>query len=699
MPRVTENPNEDDPSQNETDTQKQDIKYKTVTEGLATIQIPVEKSGSKKEAINGQSVFYNPIQQFNRDLSVLVIDTFAGVSIPVRRERIEKTRPKRRKKLTRKRKREYPEEEADTSQQEARGADESGFTGISQAIHQSDNTEQGRADLPQGEGLESQSELHSPVRFTILDALSATGLRAIRYAKEINLVTSITANDMSPKATDAIRSNVERNGLEEKVNINTGNASALMYSVPFGDNHAKYDVIDLDPYGTAAPFFDAAVQALSDGGLLCATCTDSAVFASTGYPEKTFSLYGGVPVKGIHSHEGGLRLVLQAIAASAARYGLAIEPILSLSIDYYIRVFVRVWCSPAQVKFLAGKTMLVYGCDHGCGAWSTQHFIKNRAFQTKKGDTLHKHSVAQGPSAPEHCQHCEFRTHVAGPMWAGPLHSPSFIQRVLKRLPDLSRETYGTIDRIEGMLTTALEEDLDQQSTAEAAPQALYNEEGQAMQKAAQAEIVEVPTGSESANFRASSTFAGYKSVDSAAIDPYPFFFMPNILAGILHCVTPTENAIRGALKHLGFRVTRSHTRPGSIKTNAPWVVIWEVMRQWVKQKAPIKEGALTDGNAGYRILHNEALTKVQLKALVRRAKGDNANIKEVVESNDVTPAATGVNDEQQPIEVIFDEALGAAEKDTTRSLHRHHRSKGLLRYQINPRPNWGPMTRAKADN
>lgn len=29
---------------------------------------------------------------------------------------------------------------------------------------------------------------------------------------------------------------------------------------------SKFDVIDLDPYGTAAPFVDASVQALSSGG-------------------------------------------------------------------------------------------------------------------------------------------------------------------------------------------------------------------------------------------------------------------------------------------------------------------------------------------------------------------------------------------------------------------------------------------------
>jgi tRNA (guanine26-N2/guanine27-N2)-dimethyltransferase len=28
----------------------------------------------------------------------------------------------------------------------------------------------------------------------------------------------------------------------------------------------RVDVVDLDPYGTAAPFVDAAVQCVSDGG-------------------------------------------------------------------------------------------------------------------------------------------------------------------------------------------------------------------------------------------------------------------------------------------------------------------------------------------------------------------------------------------------------------------------------------------------
>jgi hypothetical protein len=39
---------------------------------------------------------------------------------------------------------------------------------------------------------------------------------------------------------------------------------ALMYS--HSPERNRVDVVDLDPYGTAAPFIDAAVQCITDGG-------------------------------------------------------------------------------------------------------------------------------------------------------------------------------------------------------------------------------------------------------------------------------------------------------------------------------------------------------------------------------------------------------------------------------------------------
>jgi tRNA G26 N,N-dimethylase Trm1 len=50
-------------------------------------------------------------------------------------------------------------------------------------------------------------------RIRILEALSATGLRAIRYAREITGVDVVVANDFSADAVGAIRRNVAHNGL------------------------------------------------------------------------------------------------------------------------------------------------------------------------------------------------------------------------------------------------------------------------------------------------------------------------------------------------------------------------------------------------------------------------------------------------------------------------------------------------------
>lgn len=662
--------------------------YTTIREGLAHILIPALASKTPQTTPKGdntpQSVFYNPIQQFNRDLSVLAIRAYGEQVMERKKKSLEdKRRALNQKKKDKKRKREEDGANPDaprkagkleavpnsdvqaaldivTENNEAVIEGEGQLAPVGEepeaAAEKATNTtpaepdttivdSEDKAEAQAGGTPHSQENtLKAPPKpkFTILDALSATGLRALRYAQEIPFTTSITANDLLPEATKCIELNVRHNKLEEKIQAVTGNALAHMYSL-IGENcrddkgraipSLKYDVIDLDPYGTAAPFLDAAVQAVrDDGGLLCVTCTDAGVWASNGYPEKSYSLYGGIPIKGAHSHEGGLRLILHAIATSAARYGLAIEPLLSLSIDFYARVFVRIHKSPADVKFLAGKTMTVYNCDSGCGAWTTQMVAKNKITPNKSGQGHFWKHVFSAAISNEACDHCGMRTHIAGPMWAGPLHSPDFIRRVLASLPDVSKEIYQTNTRIEGMLTLALEEML------------LVPEDPNS------------PTNPSKTH-----------KYDPAALDHFPFFFMPAYLSKIIHCITPHENALRGALRHLGYRVTRSHTKGGSIKTDAPWEVIWEIMREWVKQKAPVKEGAIKENTAGWNIM---GLGK----------KGESA----------VTGANGAVNGEgdgkeKRKIEVVFDEQLGK-EKD----------AKKLVRYQLNPRENWGPMNRAK---
>lgn len=61
----------------------------------------------------------------------------------------------------------------------------------------------------------------------ILDALSATGLRSIRYALELksNLSLKIIANDVSPKAVETIKRNVEHHNLGHLIKPNCQDAA------------------------------------------------------------------------------------------------------------------------------------------------------------------------------------------------------------------------------------------------------------------------------------------------------------------------------------------------------------------------------------------------------------------------------------------------------------------------------------------
>lgn len=255
-----------------------------------------------------------------------------------------------------------------------------------------------------------------------------------------------------------------------------------------------------------------------------------------------------------------------------------------------------------------------------------------------------KHGLEQGPSAKETCAECGFKTHIGGPMYAGLLHDPEFIQRILDSLESLDADIYQTIPRIRGMLTVALEECLPPIIPTETSTTNLGQKDTALIPPASQA-FINGP----------------------AAIDPSPFLFMLPTLSKVVHTVTPHENAFRGALRHLGYRVTRSHTKGGCVKTDAPWSVIWRVMRAWVEKKSPIKAGSVRENTAGWKILG------LGLSAEERK-KQDNEYELGNEQSSD------------GQIQIVFDEKLGL-EKDRNK----------LVRYQRNPRENWGPMAKAKA--
>lgn len=65
----------------------------------------------------------------------------------------------------------------------------------------------------------------SSKKIRILEALSATGLRSIRYAKEVHPAPDeIIANDLMSEAVEMIEKNVKLNGVESIVTPNKADA-------------------------------------------------------------------------------------------------------------------------------------------------------------------------------------------------------------------------------------------------------------------------------------------------------------------------------------------------------------------------------------------------------------------------------------------------------------------------------------------
>ncbi|KAJ7097891.1 tRNA methyltransferase [Mycena belliarum] len=481
--------------------------------------------------LSANEAFLNPIQEFNRDTSVACIRIWSeelhNSKVAHRRLALER---KARRRQSKKLKRELPD---------LKNPNLTADTQVEADADTLDITEPVPARAP---GQEPQS------KFVILEALSATGLRSIRYAKEIPHVRYIIANDLSPTAIEAMNRNIEFNGLGSSISsngveikVNEGDACTLMYN--HRESSQRVDVVDLDPYGTAAPFIDAAVQCIRDDGLLCVTCTDLTVLATTNYPEKCFSNYGGVPIKAEYCHEAALRLVLHSISTSAARYGRYIQPLLSLSIDFYVRLFIRIKTSPLEVKNAVTKTSTYWVCPY-CQSFYGQTLAKVTEKAHQNGSVNYNFKLQSGPPVGDKCPECDSLLHMAGPMWSAPIHDPPFVGKVLEHL-EANTSLYGTASRMKGMLTVAKEE------------------------------------------------------LDS------PFYFTPTRISKFFHCQTPSFAETTSALLHGGHKVSRSHASAGSIKTTASRAELLDIFRSWIKLH-PVKGSNIPTTSPAHRLLEKE---------------------------------------------------------------------------------------------
>ncbi|KAF8010146.1 hypothetical protein BT93_J0945 [Corymbia citriodora subsp. variegata] len=385
-------------------------------------------------------VFYNKTQVNNRDLSIAVLRTF-----------IEKRQLEHEAFLTRRTKSaekvlEKNSESVSGSAPNEMPMDDIECNGEREMLDETPQEEpcSVRKDIPESTNGKGKRELKPP---RVLEALSASGLRALRYAREVEGIGQVVALDNDKASVEACRRNIKFNGSVacSKVESHLTDARVFMLTHP-----KEFDVVDLDPYGSPSVFLDSAVQSVVDGGMLMCTATDMAVLCG-GNGEVCYSKYGSYPLRGKYCHEMALRILLACIESHANRYKRYIVPVLSVQMDFYIRVFVRIYTSASAMKNTPLKLSYVYQCI-GCDSFHLQQI----------GRTVSKNNSVRylpgfGPVVPQECTDCGKKFNMGGPIWSAPIHDLEWVTSILADLKSM-KDRYPAYDRISAVLTTISEE-------------------------------------------------------------------------------------------------------------------------------------------------------------------------------------------------------------------------------------------------
>ncbi len=235
------------------------------------------------------------------------------------------------------------------------------------------------------------------------DPLSGVGARGVRYAMEVSGISEILANDRSPRAAELISRNVEMNGVGNLVQVQKKDANVILH-----ENKGRFNFIDLDPFGSPAPFLEAACAAISRKGVLAATATDTAPLCGS-QELSCVRRYGARPLKTEYCRELGVRILIGFAQRVAGKHDLALVPILSHATQHYFRV--------------------CFSAEHG--AKKSDEVLRNIGHVShcfKCGRRVVSRGVAS--VLPDFCKCGNGLSH-AGPLWIGSLADSDFVKDVI----------------------------------------------------------------------------------------------------------------------------------------------------------------------------------------------------------------------------------------------------------------------------
>lgn len=267
-------------------------------------------------------------------------------------------------------------------------------------------------------------------RLRVCDPMTGSGVRAVRYAIELSNVTSVVAADNRPETVEAAQRTIQLNGLGAKITAVESDANLLLL------NHLRerFDLIDLDPFGSPAPFFESAARATIDSGVIAATATDMGPLTGA-RAAACARKYGVRPIRTEFEKEMAIRVIASCLAAIAGRLELGINVVFSHASDHYARIYAAITKGKPSANFSAKSLGFIEYCP-GCLRRDARNSLET--IRTT-------------------CEDCGTKTKLGGPVWLGRLWDAATVQRMIGRTPELGSSRLSEIQQILG----CIDEELD----------------------------------------------------------------------------------------------------------------------------------------------------------------------------------------------------------------------------------------------
>jgi tRNA (guanine26-N2/guanine27-N2)-dimethyltransferase len=245
-----------------------------------------------------------------------------------------------------------------------------------------------------------------------LDAMGATGVRGLRVAHECGI--TVTINDRDPQGIELITCNAERANVA--VEIVQRDANALL-------SERSFDAVDLDPFGTPAPFVDSAVRGTRR--FLFVTATDTAPLCGA-HLKAGRRRYFALPMNTEYHSEVGLRILLGFVVRETVKYDRGIEPLFCYAREHFARLHLRLLRGAGAADETMGKLGFILQCTK-C------QYRKEHRGMVPEQDT---------------CPFCETELKPIGPLWLGAICRTEIIDEMTAMLGTMGLGTGKDIDRL-----------------------------------------------------------------------------------------------------------------------------------------------------------------------------------------------------------------------------------------------------------